>query len=303
MTRRPTGVVVAVVAALALVAPGVVRSQEPSLAVVLARAAGYVSDFRQQLSGIVAEESYEQRARSTLTGSLRGVGSEEERRRLRSDFLLVRPEGDDRYHEFRDVFEVNGRPVRDRQERLTRLFLDESASAAAQIQGIVNESARYNIGNIERTLNTPTLALLVLHPDYQPRFRFSLAAGGAPMLPLGADHVPSPASVWVVEFEEVWPNTLVRGENGKDLPAEGRFWIEPTTGRVMVSELIIDDPYVRAVVDVVYRPDPVIGHLVPIEMRERYRNRRYGARVDGTATYSRFRRFEVQVQESAPIQD
>ena len=196
------------------------------------------------------------------------------------------------YYEFRDVFEVDGRPVRDREERLTKLFLDQSASAAKQVRGIVMDSARYNIGSVERTLNTPTLALLILHPIYQPRFRFARVAAGSPMLPLSKENLPDPTEVWVVEFEEMWPNTVIRGHNRRDLPAEGRFWIEPATGRVWLSELVIDDPQVRATVDVGYRQDPVIGHLVPAEMRERYRNRRDGSRVDGTATYSRLRRFK-----------
>ena len=303
MSHRPTSVILAWCAALVLTAPVSSLAQEPSLTEVLARAADYVTDFRRQLSGIVAEESYEQRARTSATNTLRGFGFEEERRRLRSDFLLVRLEGEDRYHEFRDVFEVNGRPVRDREERLTRLFLDNTASAATQIQGIVTESARYNIGDIHRTLNTPTLALLILHPAYQPRFRFARVAGGSPLLPISPEHLPSEADVWVIEYQEIGPDTMIRGDNRKDLPAEGRFWIEPATGRVWLSELVIDDPQVRATVNVGYRQDPVIGHLVPVEMRERYRDRRDGSRVDGTATYSRFRRFKVEVHEAEPFRN
>ena len=101
------------------------------------------------------------------------VPSDGDRRELRSDFLLVRPEGEDHYFEFRDVFEVDGRPVRDREERLSRLFLDRSGASSRQIQEITNESARYNIGSVERTLNTPTLALLLLDPRYQPTVTFS----------------------------------------------------------------------------------------------------------------------------------
>ena len=304
MSHRPTSVILAWCAALVLTAPVSTRAQEPSLSEVLARAAEYVTDFRRQLSGIVAEESYEQQARTSATNTLRRFGGfEHDRRRLRSDFLLVWLEGANRYQEFRDVFEVNGRSVRDREERLTRLFLDNTASAAKQIQGIVTESARYNIGNIHRTLNTPTLALLILHPAYQHRFRFTRVAGGSPLLPLSPEHLPSKADVWVIEYEEIGPDTLVRGDNHKDLPAEGRFWIEPRTGRVWLSELVIDDPQVRATVNVGYRQDPVIGHLVPVEMRERYRDRRAGSRVDGTATYSRFRRFKVEVHEAEPFRN
>ncbi len=303
MSHQPTSVVLAWCTALVLTAAVPSRAQELSLSEVLARASEYVTDFRRQLSGIVAEESYEQRARANVTNTLRGFGFGEERRRLRSDFLLVQLEGEERYHKFRDVFEVNGRPVRDREERLTRLFLDNTASAAIQIQEIVSESARYNIGDIHRTLNTPTLALLILSSEYQPRFRFARVASGSPLLPINSEHLPSAADVWVIEYEEVWPDTVIRGDNRKDLPAEGRFWIEPTTGRVWLSELVIDDPQVRATVNVAYRQDPVIGHLVPVEMRERYRNRRDGSRVDGTATYSRFRRFNVQVQEAEPFRN
>ena len=303
MSHRPTSVVLAWCTAFVLMAPVPSRAQELSLSEVLARASAYVTGFRRQLSGIVAEESYEQQARAGATRALRGFEFEEERRRLRSDFLLVQLEGEERYHEFRDVFEVNGRPVRDREERLTRLFLDNTASAAMQIQEIVTESARYNIGDIHRTLNTPTLALLILSPEYQPRFRFTRVAGGSPLLPINPEHLPSEADVWVIEYEEIWPETVIRGDNRKDLPAEGRFWIESATGRVWLSELVIDDPQVRATVSVGYRQDPVIGHLVPVEMRERYRNRRDGSRVDGTATYSRFRRFSVQVQEAEPFRN
>ena len=80
---------------------------------------------------------------------------------LKSDFLLVRPPGAERFVEFRDVFEVDGRPVRDRQDRLTRLFLDTSANTD-RIRAIIEDSARYNIGNIPRNVNTPMLPLVFL---------------------------------------------------------------------------------------------------------------------------------------------
>ena len=307
MSRWPTGTIATYIAVFVLTTVIVTQAQPPSLTSVLARAATYVTDFRRELSGIVAEESYEQRARFISSAGVRGFEFDEGRRRrrrtLRSDFLLVRPEGQDRYHEFRDVFEVDGRPVRDREERLTRLFLDNTTSSARQIEGIVRDSARYNIGDIHRTLNTPTLALLVLHPDYQHRFRFAHVADSSLQLPISSEHLPDQADVWVIEYEEVLPNTLVRGDNQKDLPSEGRFWIEPGTGRVLLSELVINDPKVSAIVDVGYGLDLAIGHLVPIEMRERYRNRRDGSRVEGKATYGRFRRFQVQVEETGPFRN
>ncbi len=300
-----TGIGTPLLVTLALMmAPAASRAQEPSLAEVLARATDYVNELSDQLSGIVAEERYEQRSTAPATsgrGGFPGNARDTYRRTLRSDYLLVRPTGSDQYHGFRDVFEVEGRLVRDREERLTRLFLTPSVSAEEQIRKIMTDSARYNIGDVTRNFNTPTFALLVLHPAHKLRFEFERVTATSPRL--GLDGPDEAADVWVIEYKETWPTTVVRGQDGKNLPAQGRFWIEPTTGRVLVSELILEDSAVDATITVRYETAEKLGHLVPVEMRERYDNRRAGSRVDGTATYTRFRRFQVQVEESAPFRD
>ena len=74
--------------------------------------------------------------------------------------------------QFRDVFEVDGKPIRDRAGRLAKLFLEPSASAQQQVQAINAESARYNIGGDHRAnVNLPVLALSVLEPRTGPGFR------------------------------------------------------------------------------------------------------------------------------------
>ena len=60
--------------------------------------------------------------------------------------------------------------------------------------------------------------------------------------------------------------------------------------------------YRRALVGVRYALESDIGLRLPVEMRERYRDR-HGSRVEGIATYTNFRRFQVQVEESAPFRD
>jgi hypothetical protein len=292
-------------AGLAIVtAPRTVRAEEPSLATVMQRASAYVVEFQRQLSSIVAEEVYVQEIIQQPERFVNGS-----HRELRSDLLLIRPAGADRYVEFRDVFAVDGNPVRDRQDRLTGLFLESSPSASQQIQRIIAESARYNIGNITRTVNTPTLALSFLAPDSQSRFRFRRAARNAPAnaRPAGPNEGASgtfrvSTEVWVVEYQETQPHTLIRTQNGKDLPARGRFWIEPATGRVLLSELIAQDHSVRATIDVSYQSEPLLGFLVPIEMRERYVGRAStllgdATVIDGNATYGRFRQFQVHTSE------
>ena len=262
--------------------------QEEPLGQVLSRAAAYLDDFERQLSGIVAEESYVQDTRDW-------------RRALRSDLLMIRVAGEAHYVEFRDVFEVDGRAVRDREERLTRLFLDPSASATTQLQAIVAESARYNIGPLTRTMNTPTLALIFLRSENQHGLTFKVTNKATPLLSrlalinegVASDFAAMPAGTAVVAFDEHGHNTFIRKAGNKDLPANGRFWIDPATGRVLMSELVADDSAIVGTIDVRYRFEPSVGMMVPSEMRERYRT--FGKPdIEGRATYDHFRTFQVQ---------
>src|ERR1051326_1686740 len=71
---------------------------------VLKRSGEYVVEFERQLSGIVAQEH----AHQIATRMGRGVD-------LRSALLMVKPVGGDRYVGFRDVFQANRKPLRDRE--------------------------------------------------------------------------------------------------------------------------------------------------------------------------------------------
>jgi hypothetical protein len=278
----------------------VVRAQPPTLDVVLSRAATYVSDFHRRLSGIVAEERYVQDWKTTDTRSPR-AGGVLGHRELKSDLLLVKPGPDAAWMEFRDVFEVDGQPVRDRSERLTKLFLDPSPSTDAQIRQILEESARYNLGDVQRNVNGPVFPLLFLERVNQYRFKFKrttdriprAAAGDAPQD--GAFRTS--VEIWAISYDEKEAATFIRTTEGKDLPVHGRFWIDPASGRVLMSELIAENRVLRATIDASYQSEPLLGLLVPVEMRERYEGRRNGSRIDAVATYGRFRQFEVNVNE------
>jgi hypothetical protein len=276
------------------------QEQEPALEAVLARAGTYVIEFQRQLSGIVAEEAYVQSVRMPFGSSSRVNQLLPTHRELKADLLLVKPAGVDRWLQFRDVFEVDGKPVRDRNERLMHLFVTPSSSSASQAARILDESARYNIGNLQRTVNAPVLALVILDPRNQPRFSFKRAARGD--LQLGRSAAKPPDSLWVVEYHEVEKATLIRTTFNRDMPSRGRFWIDPASGQVVASEMIAEDPLIKGTVDVEYQMEPSINLLVPVTMRERYEIRRDGSIVNGTATYGRFRQFQVKVDEKlAPI--
>ena len=295
-------VAVCVAAVVTVLAPpagssGAAGSQADTLGTVLARATEYVDSLHDQLTNVVMEERYEQRATMPSPGGFGGGRDSFERVTLRSDYLLVQLEGAHRHFGFRDVFEVDGSTVRDRAERLRELFLDPAATLREQIRGILSDSARYNVGDIERNTNTPTLALLFLHSSFKTRFAFDrLGDGEDPGL--GVDLPDDVPEIWVVGFRETWPTTVIQLRRGGNVPARGRYWIEPATGQVLVTELVFDAPDLESRIVVRYEADEAIGHPVPVEMRERYANQQSGSRVTGTATYSRFRSFQVVVEES-----
>jgi hypothetical protein len=280
-------------------ATGAARPDEPlTLTAVLERAAAYTSEFEERLSGIVAEEDYVQDV-----DAFTRFRPEFTHRELLSDLLLVRLPEAGRYVEFRDVAEVDGLPVRDRAERVTRLFLS-SLRGDDQLRSIIAESARYNIGQVERNVNTPLLALLFLEKNFQPHFTFRIAAERTPSLAargnrpadLASTSFVVPPDVWVIAYEEAAAPPLIRSPEGRAIPAHGRFWIDPADGRLLITELIAGDATLEATINVSYQSEPLLGFSVPVEMRERYTAK--DVVITGTATYGHFRRFEVKTQES-----
>ena len=96
--------------------------------------------------------------------------------------------------------------------------------------------------------------------------------------------------MWTIAYQERGRDTVIRRPNGGRLPAHGRFWINPSNGSVLISELIVDGGGVIATITVSYQSEPLMGFLVPVEMRETYI--RGGERIAGRAEYGRFRPVE-----------
>jgi formylglycine-generating enzyme required for sulfatase activity len=272
----------------------------PELATVLNRAGWYLDYFVDEFENVVAEENYIQDSSQllpTISPASGGRGAiapppsaaemlRARHRDLRSDFLLVKSPETEALVPFRDVIQVDGIMVRDREERLAKLFLTASGDTMLQAEHIREEGARYNLGNMRSTLGNPVLALGVLQHTYQPRFRFSLKKEDRS---LGS-------GVAVVEYKEVGSPAMIRGEAGRDLPAHGRLWIDIATGRVLKTELQVEQPAVRAVITTTFQAEEKSGIAVPLEMREQY-TFPSGNRVNTVATYGRFRRFDVNANE------
>jgi VWFA-related protein len=256
-------------------------SREADLQLVLSRMIDYVRGYQRAFSGLVAEEDYRQ-----------SVGQKTVR--LRSDFLLVKLETADYWISFRDVFEVDGKPVRDREERLKRLFLDNPATEAMiQARKIRDESSRHNVGPVERNLNVPLFPLTFLLPENRLRFHFTLGKKG------DTNGLPT----WRVEYDErIRPTIIANSQTRQDVPARGWFLVDPVTGAVVETGLDALDAEGIGHFVVRYRRDALLGLWLPAEMKESYNSRaRATSILDAKATYSNFRRFQVKTEEKITI--
>lgn len=285
-----------------------------TLETLAGRVGDYVTRFLDQHQSVVLEEQYVQIAKP-WRGTPKSPDAEPAlswdsdaarktkspiiaARRLRSDVLLVQaanqlPIG------YRDVYEVDGRPVRDRAERVRELFLSRDPGRKQQLANIAAESARYNLGSLTRTVNTPTFPLLYLRPGFLPRLKLSMkgreAVGGRPCV--------------IVEFKESQRPALVGTPGGGDVLAWGRFWVEPATGRVRQMDVRLETGNQRRMLQVRYVDAERVDVLVPERMWEWYEGASLEGRdglwntgagqayIECLATYSNIRRFTVETTE------
>ena len=260
-------------------APATPPGREAELQLAMARLIDYVDAYERQYSVLVAEEEYRQAARGRTV-------------RLRSDYLLVKPQKSTAWESFRDVYEVDGAAVRDRDDRLKRLFLEPGADVQAQLLAIRKESARYNIGAVERNINVPLFPLQFLTAENRPRFRFRLA---------GKRHKAG-VDTWRVQFDEQFKPTIIGDLQGNDVAAKGWFLVDDITGAIVETGLQVDENASRGEIIVSFRHDPALGLWVPSEMTETYRTLpRLQPLSEGKATYSKYRRFQVKTEEKIVI--
>lgn len=280
-------------------------SADPSVATVVRRMAEYVEAYGARASVIVASESYTQLPR---------VGTTSQRTRtLVSEFAIVKVADQVGWTGFRDVVEVDGKPVVDRRDRLVTL-LTGPADGIAELRRLANESARYNIGLVTRNLNVPTAALFFFHPEHVGRFSFRRTS----------TKVIDGVTTWALEFTETQRPTMVMTRDGTDLPAEGTVWVAPGEGTVVRTKLRIrgfdgislvtpenaaplQGPQSLADIDVTYRLDTTSGVWFPSTMDDVYKMpvRAFRGSVNyvhtvGRATYSNLRRFETTTRIVVP---
>jgi len=287
----------------AVVASGSLASAQtpaPTLDDVVTRVTAYVAAYERQFSALVAEERYVQEL--TTAGSSAGSGGNlsqanpgggmgttsggRARRVLKSDYLIARLD-DGGWMPFRDVYEVDGSKVVDRSDRLAALFLKPGADVFEQAMRIMLDSTRHNLGSTSRTISIPILGLMLLHEDVRARMDVTH----------DRDDVIDGRTCWVLAVKERTRPALIKTAGG-DLPLTATLWVEPATGRVLRTLLMVEDEVVRGQVTTWYRDDAKVGFWVPVRMEDDYTLRQGAERIKGVATYDRFRRFTVATDEN-----
>ena len=86
---------------------------------------------------------------------------------------------DESWLQFRDVFEVDRKPVRDRDQRLYKLFVDAKTGRARAGRDHPGRRARATTSaRCMRTINIPIMALLFFERNNQPALKFERGKAG-----------------------------------------------------------------------------------------------------------------------------
>ncbi len=291
--RALSFLVAAVVVAASPVVAGTERDQTPALEQTLELAGKYVDEYESRLGAISAEEDYRQTVVPT-TGARPLNGSATLTRRTRA-YMFSISLGRLGWVAFRDVFELDGRQVRGREERLSRLLQNVTPDSLEQARKIASESARYNLNprntRINRTLNVPLAALIYLRSANQSRSDFRLGK---------IDRINGVTCV-AVHFRERAQPRLIGTNDGA--AAQGTFWIDTAAnGRLVKSQLQIDsavkrDQVLRSQISVTYSPVERFDIWLPTRMDESYVFLVGGEQLTAHADYSEFREFKVTTSE------
>jgi len=258
---------------------------------VLSSAMRYAMNYEQRFALLAADELYVQElqrppnpgsnlSRSNPGGGMQAGGAINQQI-IKSDFLLVQLGGDgEGWMPFRDAYEVKGRKLRDRNDRLLKLFTSNDKERFEKAARYSDDTNKHNLGNVARTINIPTLAMMFLHPRVNERFEFTDG---------GEDNIGG-RIVRKASYKEVARPTLIKTTRGRDLALTGFLWIDPLSGTVIKSELNAADPIVRCQVIVNFRRDEGLELWVPEKMEEYYKAYSGLDDILATATYTNVRR-------------
>lgn len=283
-----------------------------SLEAVLGRAADHVAALRQKATVTLARESSVQilrtygSARNDLmaSGTPLGEFGDPKSRKLQAEFAMAVPMGSPVWQAFRDVYEIDGRPLRAERDRLQNLLQVGERAGMDSARQLTVESLRHDLGTTPHDLHVPMFPLAFLDRAQQKGVAFEKKG----------EKTVDGLRVWVIAFKETAP-PLATMTDGTPQPSRGEFYIDPLSGVVVRTHLVFDTSdananartpvgggqviggrllsagrigeVLRLTVDVSYRKDLTLDAWLPIEMKQMYDRR--DEIVNVTATYSDYR--------------
>ncbi len=259
---------------------------------ILSSAMRYVMNYEQQFALLVSEEHYVQElqrppnpgdnlSRSNPGGGMRAGGALNIQN-IKSDFVLVQLGMDgEGWMPFRDAFELKGKKLRNRDDRLLKLFLENDKNAFEKAARFNEASTKLHLGNVARTINIPTLGMMLLHPRVNERFEFTD----------GGEETIAGRVLRKTLYREAARPTLIKTTRGRDLALTGTIWIDPFSGTVVKTEMNAADPAVRCQVTVTFRKDDAVEMWVPDKMEEYYKAALAVDDILATATYTNVRKY------------
>lgn len=274
----------AAVALVSAAASLAARGDPLSLTDVVHRLGEYVDAYGDRASIVVCTETYDQRADSSTRPA--------QTRTLVSDVALVYADAIHGWLGFRDVIDVDGRRIADRDDRLARVLMG-AEGRFDEARRLSDESARFNVGPIERNFNVPTTALFFFLSQNLDRFKF-------------AARTVADDSTWGIAFRETGKPTLIRTPDFESVPTSGTIWVRPADGVVVRTVLEVDvmmrhlKPPKRGKgqIDVRYRLVDPVGMWLPASMEESFEATQKDAwdKVTGHAEYTNYRTFQTSAR-------
>ncbi len=251
--------------------------------------AAYVAEYQRQLTSVLADELYTQEIVAQRPHDAKMPRS----RRLRSEVFFIFAPATREWMAIRDVLEADGAPLESRPDLREALQTRSARDAASAFK---NYNSRFNIGQMFRNFNEPTLALLVL--DEEHRHRFSFDRKGV--------ETHEGAALVTIAFTEKESPTLIRDVERGRVFSKGELVVEAGTGRIHRTALNAAIGNLRVRLVTLFSQDRRLGLLVPSVFTEEYE---YGTRpasdsilysdyekIACAARYTNYRRFETSVR-------
>lgn len=245
---------------------------------VLAKATEHLKAYQEALQFVIADEATVQEVVSLK-------GTRLARRETTAEFFLAYVAGDGGWLAVRDMLTVDGKTVEDRED--LRALLNRGSIGRIG-RAVADRNARYNIGTVARNFNDPMLALVILDPKHQSRFKFSRQSVGQ----------EGDATLVTLTFEERDRPTLIRGSDGAPIFTKGTLVIDALTGQLHRSQIDMRDRRTTASLTTTFEFVEKLKLRLPATMEESYRHEApdRGEIVNAASKYTNYREFSVSVR-------